>query len=123
MVVKVLGQSPSSSEREFDGKLLKSIDLTLSDLLGQAVLEALHRHLKELYDLIPDEVPYHLETLFEVLEYTLGVTATKTIGRAIARDFYARIGLRYVDIENYGLEDYVEQAKKELSRSKERSTT
>jgi hypothetical protein len=107
-----LGQSTSNPEREFNAKLLKSIDQTLTDLLGQAVLEALHQHLRELYDVIPDEVPYRLETLFEVLEYTFGVTSTKTIGRAIARDFYARIGLRFTETENYSLRDYVEQAKK-----------
>jgi len=118
-----LGESSSVPERDFNVKLLKSINDTISDLLGQAVLEALHQHLKELYDVIPDEIPYRLETLFEVLEYTFGVAATKTIGRAITRNFYAGIGLRFVDIENYGLQNYVEQAKKELSQSKEKSAT
>lgn len=49
-------------------KLLKSTDDTFRSI-GQAVPEALHQHLKELYDVIPDGVPYRLKTLFEVLMY------------------------------------------------------
>jgi hypothetical protein len=110
-----LGGPSSDPEKDFNGRLLKSINETLSDLLGQSVLEALHKHLKELHDVTPDEVPHRLDTLFEIFEYTFGVAATKTIGRAIARNFYARIGLQFVGIENYGLQDYVEQAKRTIT--------
>lgn len=105
---------PSPPEPDFDGKLRAAIDETIDDVLGKGVLGALHEHLAKRYDVTLDEIPYRLNTVFESLEVVFGVRGASAMGLMIARRFYSKIGLRFVHDENYGLEDYLQQAKKIL---------
>ena len=100
---------------DFNATVLLAVNDTISSILGTAVLSALHTHLTENYRVLPEEIPYRLDTLFGVLENVLGVPSAKTIGWAIARDVYSRIGLRFTARENFTLKDYLEIAKKELA--------
>ncbi|MGA3405860.1 MAG: hypothetical protein ABSD49_09030 [Candidatus Bathyarchaeia archaeon] len=79
----------------------------------------MYKHLGEHYDITPDEVPYRLDTLFETLEQTFGVKGARTLSKAIARRLYFRFNLQFVETENYRLQDYLEQAKKELLLQKD----
>jgi hypothetical protein len=111
-----LAEKPSPPEPDFDGKLRVAIDETIADVLGGRVLGALHEYLTKNYDVTLDEIPYRLNTVFESLEVVLGVRGASAMGWMIAKRFYAKIGLRFVRNENYGLEEYFQQAKSTLLR-------
>jgi hypothetical protein len=53
--------------------------------------------------------------MFGVLENTFGVTRSKTLGRAIARNFFGRLGILFVANDEYTLKDYVEEARTKLA--------
>lgn len=103
------------SATEFNDEVKRAIDDTISTIVGQQVLKALYNHLKEHYDVTADEIPRRLDTLFNALEKTFGFKGALTLSRAIARRAYARMGLRFIELPDYRLQDYLEQAKKQLS--------
>lgn len=103
--------------KEFNDEVKLAIDDAISAVIGQQVLKALYVHLKEHYDIASDELPYRLDTLFEALQKTFGVKGAFTLGRVIARRFYARMGLQFAELGNHKLQDYLEDAKIELSLS------
>ncbi len=104
----------TQTHEEFNSEVKRAIDGTIFGIVGQDVLRSLYKHLEKNYDITPDEVPYRLETVFETLERTFGVKGARTLSRAIARRLYYRLNLQFVETENYRLQDYMEQAKKEL---------
>jgi hypothetical protein len=97
----------------------RCIDGAIFGIVGQDVLQALYKHLEKQYDITHDEVPYRLDTVFETLEQTFGVKGARTLSRAIARRLYFRLNLQFVETQNYRLQDYMEQAKKELLLQKD----
>jgi hypothetical protein len=103
-------------DADFNEILLRSINSTISGLLGSGVLAALHTHLIKNYSVVPEQVPYRLDTLFDILENVLGIQSARTIGWAIARDFYSRIGLPFTATADFTLKDYIDRAKKELAK-------
>ena len=107
--------SPNPKKTDFNATVLLSINDTISSLLGDSVLTALHTHLQENYGMVQEEIPYQIDTLFGILENVLGVPSAKTIGWAIARDFYSRVGIPFTAKENCTLKDYLEIAKKDLA--------
>ena len=100
---------------DFNGTLRKAIDETIIGLLGQTVHGALLRRLEEEYSVTSDELPYRLDTMFEILWKTFGVTGSRTIGRAIARNFFGKLGILFIANEEYTIKDYVEEAKMKLA--------
>jgi len=105
---------PERSSSEFNDEVKLAIDDTISAVVGRQVLNAVYDHLKEHYDVTESEVPYRLDTLFDTLEGTFGFKGALTISRVIARRVYTRMGLRFIELPNYRVQDYLEQAKKEL---------
>lgn len=101
---------------DFNNDVKVAIDDAVADLVGPNVLVSLYQHLVTHYDLSGLEVPYRLDTLFEVFENVFGVAGARTIERTIAKRLYFRLGLDFHEAQNYRLEDYLEQAKKELVR-------
>jgi len=106
--------SETTPTMNFSDLLLMAIEETVVDLLSRRVLEALYLHLKKNFDIPRDEIPYRLETFFTLLEKNFGAS-TKTIGKAIARNLYMKLGLDFFDDPNKNLLDYVEEAKKRIS--------
>lgn len=105
----------SRTVKEFNDEVKLAIDGTISTVLGQQVLKAVYDHLKEHYDVTGDEIPYPLDTLFDMLEKNFGVKGALTLSRVIARQVYVRMGLRFIELPGYRLQDYLEQAKKQLA--------
>ncbi len=103
------------SGTEFNNEVKRAIDDTISSVVGQQVLKAVYDHLKDHYGITGDEVPYRLATLFDTLEQTFGFKGALTLSRVIARRVYAKMGLRFIELPNYRLQDYLEQAKKQLA--------
>lgn len=106
-------QQPQLS-REFNEVLVESIDETITALLSRAVVEALYVHLQTFYSVSRDEVPYRLETLFASLEKVFGVRSSQTITKAIAKQFYIKLGLEFTSNPNRTLLEYVDEAKRKL---------
>ena len=107
-------QELSKIERDFNSLLLKCIDETIAGLLGQDVVEPLHLHLNTEYGVATDELPHRLDTFQSALERNFGAVPASTIGKAIARRFYKKLGWEFVRITDYKLHDYVDAAKKRL---------
>lgn len=101
--------------RDFNGTLKKAIDEAIIGVFGSGVHETLYRILTEKHSVTSDEVLYRLETLFEVLENGLGHVGSRTVSRSIARLFYSKLGLQFVVNPEWRLQDYVEEAKKNLA--------
>ena len=105
----------SEPTKNFNGILKNAIDETIISILGQTVHEVLFRLLEEKYSVASDELPYRLDTMVEVLRKTFGVTGSKTIGRAIAKNFFGKLGILFVANDEYTLKEYVEEAKTKLA--------
>lgn len=105
------------SATEFNDEVKRAIDETISTVLGEQVLKALYEHLKKQYDVTSDEIPYRLDTFSKTLEDTFGVKGALTLSRVIARRVYARIDLQFVELGNYNLQDYLQDAKIDLALS------
>jgi hypothetical protein len=105
-----------NSIKEFNDEVKRAIDGGISDIVGKNVVESLYKHLKEHYDIVPDEIPYRTDTLFETLEHTFGMAGARTLSRAIARRVYAQMGLPFIEPPDYRLQDYLEDAKKQLAK-------
>jgi hypothetical protein len=101
---------------DFTAQVVLAIDGTVRELLGQKILDTLHDHLRTRHDISPEELPYRLDTLYDALEKVSGVFGAKTIGHQVAKNLYVGLGLHFVETENYTLHDYIEQAKRTLSR-------
>ncbi|MGA2971115.1 MAG: hypothetical protein ABSE39_00670 [Candidatus Bathyarchaeia archaeon] len=103
--------------REFNDALVESIDETIIDLLGRAVLDALYAHLQTNYSISRDEVPYRLDTLLTTLEKIFGVRSSQTITKAIAKKFHLKLGLEFTGNPSHTLLEYVDEAKMKVQNS------
>jgi len=71
--------------------LLKAIDESVGELLGQKVLESLHSVLEKHYDVTRDELPYRLDTAYRLLGEVFGIQATRTISKSKVRRLYEKL--------------------------------
>ena len=101
--------------RDFNGTLNKAISETIAGVLGPNVLDTLYHVLEEKYSVTSDELPYRLETIWEILENGLGYDSSRTVGRSIARLFYSKVGLQFTAYPGWRLQEYVNDAKKRLA--------
>jgi hypothetical protein len=106
---------PQFTRKEFNDEVKLAIDNAIYTILGPQVLKAIYDSLKEHHDISGQEIPYRLETLFKTLEGTFGYQGTLTLGRVIAKRVYARMGLEFKELPDYKLQDYLDQAKKQLA--------
>jgi len=100
----------------------RAIDGIICGITGPDVLNSLHKYLKAQYGITPDELPYRVNTLFEILEKTFGVLGAKTLTRAIAREVYYRYNIDFRAFDGYTLQDYLEQAKRILQQAAQVAT-
>ena len=107
--------SKTETVRDFNGTLNKAISETIESVLGSNVLDTLYHVLEDKYSVTSEELPYRLETMWEVLEHALGYVSSRTVGRSIAKLFYSKLGLVFVAYPEWRLLDYVEDAKEKLA--------
>ena len=100
--------------KEFNSEVKRAVDGAIYGIVGQDVLRTFHAVLKEQYNINPNEIPFHPVTVFDTLEHTFGAKGARTISRAIAKRLCYRLNLQFAEMDNYRLQDYLEQAKKEL---------
>jgi len=107
--------SKTETLKDFNGTLNKAISETIGNVLGSNVLDTLYHVLEAKYSVTSEELPYRLDTMWEVLEHALGYVSSRTVGRSIAKLFYSKLGLDFVAYPQWRLQDYVEGAKKKLA--------
>ena len=103
--------------KEFNDALIESIDETITDLLGRAVVDALYAHLQKFHSVSRDELPHRLDALSPPLERIFGVRGSQTITKAIAKEFFLKLGLEFTDKPGHTLPEYVDEAKMKLQIS------
>ena len=109
---------PLDFTKNFNEEVAKAIDTTLSEILGEHVVEVLYYHLKDRYGVVLDEIPYRLPTVIRVLEEMFGVTGTKAIGVDVAKKLYSQLGIKFYAHLNYTFQDYIDEVQKILLNPK-----
>lgn len=97
--------------------LFRCIDDTLAGVMGLVVRDALYLDLLTKYSVTREELPRRLESLLAILERNVGTGPAKAISKAIARRFYLELQMNFADKPNFGLRDYVDEAKTILLKS------
>ena len=105
---------PTCSLAEFNAEVKEAIDKTILDILGEDVRESLYTHLQRHHRISADEVPYRVDTLFEVFQRTFGVAGARTLTGVIAKRIYLKFNLPFTKSPSYRLQDYLERAKSVL---------
>jgi hypothetical protein len=103
------------TQKDFNDEVKLIIDNAIDLTYGQQALKAIYDSLLEHHGITSDEIPYRLDTLFKTIEDALGSKNTLTLSRVIAKRVYARMELQFSEIQGYTLQDYMEQAKKQLT--------
>lgn|GEM_PF-924867 len=96
--------------------LLDSTDTVLTEVLGCKVREALYDRLARQYFLAKQEIPANLDKISELLKGTFGKGAA-TLERRIASKVYVALGLKFVDVPNFGLQEHVELIRRIVEQS------
>lgn len=84
--------------------------------MGSKRLGMVYEILQNDYSLSRDELPYRLETMFDILEIKFGAYGARSVGTSIARNLYAKLNLPFHEHESYRLQDYVEEALAKLNK-------
>ncbi|MGP8069388.1 MAG: hypothetical protein ACLP5V_05815 [Candidatus Bathyarchaeia archaeon] len=85
------------------------VNETIVELLGKNASNAFFKYLRDERGIPRDNVPQQLKTVFSTLQRLFGI-AGRTIGRAIIRNLFKDLGLRFAENPSYDLTDYVEEA-------------
>jgi hypothetical protein len=105
---------PTAKPVHLDEALLEAIDYGLL-VPGEIVRETIYERLETVYGIKREEIPQKLTAFHEaLLELTRSVA--NVMERMIAKRLYSRVGLSYVNREDWSLVDYVNHAK-EMMRS------
>jgi hypothetical protein len=94
--------------QDFNDLVFRAIDQTLAEVLGVTIRDAIY--FKEGRRM--EELSSHLKTLFMALERSVGAGLTRTIFLTIARRLYSELHISFAEKSNFGLVDYVEEAKR-----------
>ena len=110
-VVKSGWEAQPAPEREFEKCLLDSIDEGLTEIIGEWFKGTFYKLIEQKFQVTRSSLPNRLDILTSALSAALGNGAGAVMGRAIAKRFYSRLGLRFVQNPNHSLQDYVTDAK------------
>jgi DNA-binding Lrp family transcriptional regulator len=89
-----------------------SIDEAIREMLGEGVIEAFYVYLNE-KGISRGEMPDKLKLFCSALDTTFGVQSN-AIQRGIARRLFAKIELHFSPADKQSLNDYVQEARREL---------
>ena len=93
--------------KTLDDLVLESVDEVLADLLGRKCKEAIYDHLERNYSIAREKIPKNLQKFFELLEETFG-RGSKTIGKAVIRKLFEKLGWEFAEIGPFEFFDYLE---------------
>jgi len=100
---------------QFDRLISAAIQDTIQEFLGLSILEALESELKTKHNISSEELPYRLETVYDILENRFGVVGAEKLAPSIAKTLYGKRGLPFHNHEGYSLPHYIRTAKSTLS--------
>ena len=89
------------------------------EALGHRGLTAVYDTLRDEYSISRDELPYRIDTLYQILEHVFGVYGAKTLGSVIAEKFYSSQRLLFHNHDGYSFQDYVQEAKSKINEPHE----
>jgi hypothetical protein len=104
------------SGKDFDKLLLEAIDLRLTGLFGVEGKEMAYRYLANHHSLAKSDIPQKTDYFESCLVQLFGFCG-KTIGRAIAKKFYSRLGLAFPNRIDYQFHEYVENARRRIMKN------
>jgi hypothetical protein len=106
-----VAKSPFDSENQLRFKELvnEAINETIFGLLGQDASQSFFIHLSDERGIPREMIAQRLDMLFFTLNQIFGV-GSRTVGRAIVRNLYKSLGLRFAENPNWKLPDYLEEA-------------
>ena len=100
---------------DFNQLLILAIEDTIQDFLGTSTLEALESELRTKYEISSEELPYRMETVYDILENRFSLVGAESIGAKIAANLYGKLGLPFHNHDGYSLPQYIRTAKSALS--------
>ncbi|MGP8069270.1 MAG: hypothetical protein ACLP5V_05225 [Candidatus Bathyarchaeia archaeon] len=101
--------------QNLDSVLLDAMDRTLTDMFGAEITQAIFSYLEDKYGIKKGTMVPHFDKLLLAFRETFG---EGVLGLAVAKRFYAELGLRFNEQPTYVLHDYVKEAKSLLAKGK-----
>jgi hypothetical protein len=86
-----------------------AVSKTIADLLGRDASQSFFKYLSEEQGIPTDMVAQRLDVLFFTLDRAFGIGG-RTVGKAIIRNLYTTLGLKFSENSNNNLSDYMEEA-------------
>jgi len=100
---------PVENKLSFKEIIGAAVNETILGLLGKDASQSFFTHLSNERGISRDMVAQRLDMLFLTMDHVFGVSS-RTVGRAIIRNLYRTLGLKFAENPNYTLSDYVEEA-------------
>jgi hypothetical protein len=99
----------TENHQRFKELVNAAVNETIVGILGQQGSESFFTKLRDERGIPRDMVAQRLEMLFGTLDQIFGI-GNRTVGRAIIRNLYRTLGLKFAENPDYDLSDYVEEA-------------
>jgi len=109
-----LEDSKKASER-LDSTIQEAVHEGLL-VLGEIVRTAIYNNIETRHQLKREQIPRRLEAFHKALIGIFGAGA-KIIEKLIAKRLYSRLGLSFIEHEDWTLVEYIEDAKKHMGAS------
>ncbi len=101
--------------KTLDDLVLESLDEVLADLLGRKCREAIYDHLERNYSIAREKIPKNLQKFFQLLEETFG-RGSKTIGKAVIRKLFEKLGWEFGEVGPFEFFDYLDAIRARIAR-------
>ena len=108
-----------TSEREFDGLLIESLDESLAILMGEIAKWAVYDGIGRKYGIPRSNITERLSEFTLALEGIFGVTASTTMTRLVIKRLYSKLGLTFVERPGWRLPDYVTEGRNKMAMFRE----
>jgi hypothetical protein len=93
----------------------ESMSESIGEVLGERVVKSFFQYLEAQFSIEKVSLAQSLPVIAQALTNGFGV-AGKILEKRVAKKFYAKLGLTFTDVPQYGLAEYVEVAKKEQAK-------
>jgi len=98
----------------FEKALVEAVDEGLL-MLGESGREVIYFRLKHSYALSKEDIPFHPEIFVECLLKIFG-SGARVIEKAVIKSLYRKLGLKFVEKENFDFFEYFREAKKQAGK-------
>lgn len=99
----------------FEKALVEAVDESLL-MLGENGKEVVYFRLRHTYAISKEDVPSHPEIFVECLRNIFG-SGAKAIEKAIIKSLYHKLGLKFVERDNFNFLEHLNEAKVRLNKT------